>query len=73
MTEIRTAKLHNEHLEVIASEHGAELHSLKLDGHEYLWTGDPAIWKRHSPVLFPFVGRNTDNRYLLHGREYPMN
>lgn len=73
MLEEKKAVLKNDRLEVTASEHGAELHSLKLDGHEYLWTGDPAIWKRHSPVLFPFVGRNKDNRYLLHGKEYIMN
>ena len=72
MSEKKVVMMQNDHLQVTASEHGAELQSVKLDGHEYLWTGDPAIWKRHSPVLFPFVGRNTEDRYLLHGKEYPM-
>ena len=72
MSEEKTALLKNECLEVTASEHGAELHSARLRGHEYLWTGDPAIWRRHAPVLFPFVGRNQNNTYRLHGKEYPM-
>lgn len=35
---------------------GAQLMSLKLDGAEYLWQGDPAFWPRRAPVLFPIVG-----------------
>ena len=37
---------------------GAELQSLKDagSGREYMWSGDPAYWKRVSPVLFPWVG-----------------
>ncbi len=35
---------------------GAQLMNLGLDGHEYLWQGDPAFWNRRSPVLFPIVG-----------------
>ena len=73
MSDPKLFTLHNDHLVVTASSRGAELQSVKLDGHEYLWIGDPAVWKRHSPVLFPFVGRFTDGHYLLHGREYPMN
>lgn len=67
-----TFELSNGHLNLVASSHGAELHSLCLDGHEYLWQGDPKYWERHAPVLFPFVGRFTDGKYRLHGREYPM-
>ena len=26
------------------------------DKKEYLFDGDPKYWKRHSPILFPFVG-----------------
>ena len=37
---------------------GAELKSFKrMDtGTEYMWEGDPAYWKRTSPILFPIVG-----------------
>lgn len=35
---------------------GAQLMSLKKDGHEYLWQGDSRWWPRRAPVLFPIVG-----------------
>lgn len=68
----KLVELKNEHLTVTASSKGAELQSVLLDGHEYLWTGDSQYWKRHSPVLFPFVGRLFEERYTLHGEEHPL-
>ena len=41
---------------------GAQLISLQLDGHEYLWQGDPRFWARRAPVLFPIVGSLRDGR-----------
>ena len=41
---------------------GAQLLSLKLDGREYLWQGDPRFWARRAPVLFPIVGSLRDGR-----------
>ncbi len=38
---------------------------------EYLWTGDPLVWKDSAPLLFPFVGRFKDKKYLYAGKEYP--
>ena len=35
---------------------GAQLVSLKYEGYEYLWQGDPAFWTGHAPILFPIVG-----------------
>ena len=35
---------------------GAMLNSLKKDGTEYLWQGDPAYWGNQAPVCFPIVG-----------------
>lgn len=35
---------------------GAQLCSMALNGAEYLWQADPAVWGRHAPVLFPIVG-----------------
>ena len=64
--------LHNEHLSVTACSKGAELYSVQLDGHEYIWSGDPAYWGRHTPVLFPFVGRLFEDRYTVCGKEYSM-
>ena len=46
---------------------GAELTSLKLDGMERIWEGDPAIWGRHAPTLFPLIGRLIGQQYELDG------
>ena len=39
---------------------------------EYLWQADPQFWARHSPVLFPIVGRVWDNIYHVNGKEYGL-
>lgn len=62
----------NDDLIVEISLEGAELTSIKdaKTGHEYLWQGDPAFWKRHAPVLFPNVGRVKDDQYQFDGKTY---
>ena len=39
---------------------------------QFLWDGDPAYWNGRAPCLFPYVGRLTDNTYMLHGKKYSM-
>lgn len=51
---------------------GAVLHSLVRDGNEYLWQGNPTYWKRRDAQLFPYVGRLTEGKYLLHGKAYEL-
>ena len=62
----------NENLEVVLDSAGAVLHSIQKGGAEYLWQGDPKYWQRRDANLFPYVGRLTDDRYLLEGKAYPM-
>lgn len=51
---------------------GAELCSLRTaEGFELLWQAGPA-WPRHSPMLFPIVGRLKDDRLRHRGKTYPM-
>lgn len=51
---------------------GAELVSLRDgQGTELLWQAGPE-WRRHSPVLFPIVGRLKGDRLRDHGQSYPM-
>ena len=51
---------------------GAELCSLQgADGHEFLWQAGPA-WPRHSPVLFPIVGRLAGDEYSHGGQHYRL-
>ena len=59
---------------VTISSLGAELISVKnnLDNREYMWCANPNYWKRHSPVLFPLVGRYKNDKYQYQGKEYSM-
>ena len=66
--------LENEFLRAAVSDAGAELISVmdKEKHIERIWTGDPAVWNRHAPILFPFVGKVTEGKYRAAGREYAM-
>ena len=50
---------------------GAELCALRADGHDLLW-GAQEPWRRHSPVLFPIVGRLVADTAWVDGRPYRM-
>lgn len=65
--------IQNEMLKVTIDSLGAELHSIKgADGTEYLWQGNPEIWKGQAPNIFPYVARLTDKKYTFRGQEYSM-
>ena len=65
-------ELKNERLTVHIEEHGAELRSVKdsVTNIEYMWQANPEYWARTAPVLFPFVGKLTDDIYYVDGTEY---
>ena len=51
---------------------GAELCSLRnAEGVELLWQAGPE-WPRHSPLLFPIVGRLKGDQLRHRGKTYPM-
>ena len=64
--------LENDEIKIGIASHGAELVSLKKkeDSREYMWSGDERYWNRVSPVLFPFVGKLRDGRYVHQGQEF---
>ena len=64
----------NGKLKVTVSDAGAELVSVwdKEREVERIWRGDAAVWGRHAPVLFPFVGKVAGGRYTYRGQEYKM-
>ena len=66
--------IENESLSVTISDAGAELISVfdKKRQAERIWTGDPAVWNRHAPILFPFVGKVMGGKYRIGEREYAM-
>lgn len=63
--------LKNNDLEISADTFGAELHSVKLGGTQYLWQCGDA-WKRYAPVLFPFICSPEGKKYKAGGKEYTM-
>ena len=66
--------LSNGIVEVVISELGAELQSLRRVSAptEYLWQGDAKYWNRRSPILFPICGTLWQNTAHIHGKDYVM-
>lgn len=64
--------LSNDKVCIQIADHGAELVSIVANETEYLWQVDPKYWGRHSPVLFPIVGRVWDNTYRHKGSLYEL-
>ncbi|MCM1228223.1 MAG: aldose 1-epimerase family protein [Clostridium sp.] len=65
-------ELKNNNLKLTADTFGAELHSINLNGLEYLWQcGDS--WKRYAPILFPFICSPKNGLYNADGKQYKMN
>ncbi len=66
--------LENEYLQIELKSFGAELTKVysKKTKLQYIWHGDPTHWNRHTPILFPIVGRLKSDRYILHNREYEL-
>ena len=65
--------INNNRLSLAVDSLGAQMMSLlSPDGIEYLWQGDPSYWTDRAPVLFPFIGRLTNNSYRYCGKVYPM-
>ena len=64
--------LHGDGISATIVAQGAELVSLQdANGFEFLWQAGPE-WRRHSPVLFPIVGRLKGDQLRHRGRTYPM-
>ena len=65
------ATIHNEFLTLTVDTHGAEAVSLiNAAGEEMLWQADPAVWKRHAPILFPWTGKLTGGTFTANGKTY---
>ena len=62
----------NEFLRVEVDSLGAELASVvdKASGAEMLWQGDPAVWPRRAPILFPYCGKLVNGSFTVEGKQY---
>jgi galactose mutarotase-like enzyme len=67
--------IENDLIRVRVNAAGAELSSLfnKVNGQEYMWSGDPNYWGKKSPVLFPIVGTLKNNQYFFNNKSYELN
>lgn len=64
--------IRSEKLTAVIDSFGGELHSLKdASGNEYIWTAED-VWKRHAPLLFPFVCNTKSKKYTVNGKEYAL-
>lgn len=60
-------------LSVLVNHLGAEISSVKNRKFlEYIWRADKNIWPRHSPVLFPIVGKLKNNSFHYQSEEFSM-
>lgn len=65
--------LENSKLTVKIKQLGAELFSItNSEQKEYMWEGDPAIWGKHAPILFPIVGTLKNNTYNYQEQQYHL-
>ena len=67
-------EIKNKFIKAKIKSFGAELNSLqKIDKDlEYIWQGDSKYWNRHSPILFPIVGRLKDDSYFYKNQKFNM-
>lgn len=66
--------LENSEISIRINQKGAELQGLfdKTKQQEYMWSGDPAFWGKHSPVLFPIVGTLKEDTCYVNERPYKL-
>ncbi len=66
--------IENEFVKATVNQKGAELSSYinKENGINYLWKGDAKYWGKHAPVLFPVIGKVTNDSIKVEGVVYPM-
>jgi galactose mutarotase-like enzyme len=67
-------EIKNSFIKVQIKSFGAELNSLKKcdENFEYIWQANSKYWARHSPVLFPIVGRLKEDSYFYKNKKYSL-
>lgn len=64
--------IQSDNTQVTVNNFGAQITSVVKGGKEIMWQADPAFWGRTSPVLFPFVGKLKDDKYMAGGELIQM-
>ena len=60
------------HASVRIALRGAEPVAWSIGGLDLMWSGDPAIWGRVCPVLFPIVGRAANDEVRVDKAAHPI-
>jgi galactose mutarotase-like enzyme len=67
-------QLISNNLTILINAFGAEVASIKnKSGLEYMWQANSQVWARHSPVLFPIVGKLNNNQFIHNTKNYTLN
>lgn len=65
--------LDNGSIRVALSTAGGSFTSIKANGREYLWQGDPSVWSGQAPICFPICGGLRNGRAMtMGGREVKL-
>jgi galactose mutarotase-like enzyme len=57
----------------VVNSFGGELASyVAANGRQYIWPGDPDVWKSHGPILFPVVGTVINEKISIDGKTYSI-
>lgn len=66
--------IENDRLLLKINRMGSELARIydKKRKSEVLWDGNPKVWPKHSPLLFPMIGQSYLRHYNHDGKRYPM-
>ncbi len=68
-----TVSISSEILKIKINTFGAEISSITdYNDVEYLWQADEKVWKRHAPVLFPFICNTASKKYTYKGEEFSL-
>ena len=64
--------LRSNKLIVTIQSKGAEISSILFNDLEYIWQAKPDVWPRHTPVLFPIVGKLRNNTFNYNSASYAL-
>lgn len=66
--------IEDQQLKISIHPKGAELQRIfhKTHNLDYMWGGDPAVWGKFSPILFPIVGTLKANTYYFKDKPYSL-
>jgi galactose mutarotase-like enzyme len=68
-----TYTIQNDIISLTIDTQGAEMVKIQdAKGKDFLWDAKPEIWARHAPILFPIVGKLTNNTYKLGEESYHL-